>query len=66
MTGRPRTPPQRSEAGRAARAEREARLAKALRDNLRKRKAQSRGRSAEDAADKEDLEADGGPRGGEA
>ena len=46
MTGRPRTPPQRSEAGQAARAEREARLAEALRDNLRKRKTQARGRAA--------------------
>ena len=42
MTERPRTPPKRSKAGQAARAEREARLAEALRDNLRKRKAQSR------------------------
>ena len=45
MTERPRTPPKRSEAGQAARAEREARLAEALRDNLRKRKAQLRGRA---------------------
>ncbi len=46
MTGRPRTPPQRSEAGLAARAEREARLAEELRANLRKRKTQARGRAA--------------------
>ncbi len=46
MTGRSRTPPQTSETGQAARAKREARLAEALRDNLRKRKAQVRGRAA--------------------
>ncbi len=46
MTGRSRTPPHTSEAGQAARAKREARLAEALRDNLRKRKAQSRDRAA--------------------
>ncbi len=57
MTGRPRTPPQTSEAGQAARAKREARLAEALRDNLRKRKAQLRDRAA---ADPEDVEAGGG------
>ncbi len=50
MTGRSSTPPHTSEACQAARAEREARLAEALRDNLRKRKAQSRGRAAEDPA----------------
>ncbi len=48
MTGRPRTAPKMSEAGQAARAQREARLAEALRDNLRKRKAQSRDRAAAD------------------
>ncbi|MEE9209519.1 MAG: hypothetical protein V3U23_03620 [Kiloniellales bacterium] len=48
MTGRSRTPPQTSQAGQAARAKREARLAEALRDNLRKRKAQSRDRAAAD------------------
>ncbi len=50
MTERPRTPPKRSKAGQAARAEREARLAEALRDNLRKRKAQMRGRARGRAA----------------
>jgi len=45
MTERPRTPPKRSKAGQAARAERDARLAEALRDNLRKRKDQLRGRA---------------------
>ena len=55
MTGRSRTPPQTSQAGQAARAKREARLAEALRDNLRKRKAQTRdrarGRATADSAD---------------
>ncbi len=60
MTGRSRRAPQTSEAGQAARAEREARLAEALRDNLKKRKAQSRGR-AHDRAAPEDVEADGNP-----
>ncbi len=50
MTGRSRTPPHTSQAGQAARAKREARLAEALRDNLRKRKAQSRGRAAADGS----------------
>ena len=45
MTQQPRSPG-RSEAGQAARAKREARLAEALRDNLRKRKAQLRERAA--------------------
>ncbi len=60
MTGRPRKSPQRSEAGQAARAEREARLAEALRDNLRKRKAQLRGRAAAGPGDPGDGEAGGG------
>ncbi len=51
MTGRPRRPPHSSETGQAARAEREARLAEALRDNLRKRKAQVRGRARDRVAD---------------
>ena len=66
MTGRPRTPPHSSRTGQAARAKREARLAEALRDNLRKRKAQSRdrarGRAADPAVDPgapEDVEAGG-------
>ncbi len=60
MTGRPRRPPQTSEAGQTARAEREARLAEALRDNLRKRKTQSRDRAAAGPVDTEDDEAGGG------
>jgi len=52
MTERPRTPPKRSKAGQAAHAEREARLAEALRDNLRKRKAQLRGRARGRAHDR--------------
>ncbi len=48
MTGRPRTAPKTSKASQAARAQREARLAEALRDNLRKRKAQSRDRAVAD------------------
>ena len=60
MTGRPRTPPHSSRTGQAARAKREARLAEALRDNLRKRKAQSRDRARGRAAP-EDVEADGNP-----
>ncbi len=64
MTERPRTPPKRSKAGQAARAEREARLAEALRDNLRKRKAQlrgrARGRTAAGSGDPGNGEAGGG------
>ncbi len=64
MTGRSRTPPQSSEAGQAARATREARLAEALRDNLRKRKVQIRGRArdraAEDPRSSKGNESDGG------
>ena len=74
MTGRSRTPPQTTEAGQAARAKREARLAEALRDNLRKRKAQVRGRARDGAAadpavapgPPEDVEAGGEAGGGEA
>jgi hypothetical protein len=65
MTGRSRTPPHTSEAGQAARAKREARLAEALRDNLRKRKAQVRGRARDRAADPGTPE-DGESGGGEA
>ncbi len=61
MTGRPRTPPHSSETGQAARAKREARLAEALRDNLRKRKAQVRDRAAADPGAPEDGEAAGNP-----
>ncbi len=64
MTERHRTPPKRSKAGQAAHAEREARLSEALRDNLRKRKAQSRGRArgrtAAGSDDPENGEAGGG------
>ncbi len=60
MTGRPRTPPQRSEAGQAAQAERESRLAEALRENLRKRKTQQRDRSTVDPGVPDDGEAGGG------
>ena len=60
MTERPRTPPKRSKAGQATRAEREARLAEALRDNLRKRKAQLRGRAAAGSGDPGNGEAGGG------
>ena len=53
MAERPRTPPncppKRSETGQAAQAEREARLAEALRENLRKRKAQIRARGSDGA-----------------
>jgi hypothetical protein len=66
MSERPRTPPSRSEAGQAARAKRDARSAEALRDNLRKRKAQSRARVAAEApAGGQDGEPGGEP-GGEA
>ena len=44
MTGRSHKPPGRSEAGQAKRAAREARQSEALRDNLKKRKVQQRGR----------------------
>ncbi len=64
MTQRPRTPPKRSKAGQATRAEREARLAEALRDNLRKRKAQVRGRAAGDPGPPKGDEAGGGVAGG--
>ncbi len=60
MTERPRTSPKRSKAGQATRAEREARLAEALRDNLRKRKAQLRGRAAAGSSDPGNGEADSG------
>jgi len=66
MTERPRTPPKRSKAGQAAHAEREARLAEALRDNLRKRKAQSRGRAHDRTAAGSDDPGNGEAGGGEA
>ncbi len=66
MTERPRTPPKRSKAGQAARAEREARLAEALRDNLRKRKAQVRDRARDRAAADPGAPEDGEAGGGEA
>ena len=49
MTERTRQPPRLSEKGRAQRESRRARLAEALRANLKKRKAQARGRA--EAAD---------------
>ncbi len=48
MSERPRTPPRLSEKGRAERDTRSVRLAEALRENLKKRKAQSRDRAAVD------------------
>ena len=56
--------PKLSEKGRALRGAREARLAEALRANLRKRKAQARGRSGPGAGAEERR--DGPPEGGEA
>ena len=47
MTGRDRAKPILSEAGRREQAERERRRAAALRENLRKRKAQQRARAGE-------------------
>ena len=46
MSERPRKPPRLSEKGRAERESRRVRLAEALRENLRKRKTQARGRAA--------------------
>lgn len=66
MAGRPRTPPHSSETGQAARAKREARLAEALRDNLRKRKTQVRGRAGGRAAADPGAPEDGEAGGGEA
>jgi hypothetical protein len=51
MSDKPKEQPRRSEAGERAAEEREARLAAALRANLRRRKAQSRERDAEPAVD---------------
>jgi hypothetical protein len=48
MSERPQKPPHRSEQGRAERETRRARLAEALRANLRKRKTQARDRAAVD------------------
>ncbi len=48
MSERNRKPPHLSEQGRAERESRRTRLAEALRENLRKRKAQSRDRAAVD------------------
>ena len=55
MSERPRKPPHLSEQGRAARETRRTRLAEALRENLKTRKAQSRDRAA--------AVSDGGPGG---
>ncbi|MFQ5784973.1 MAG: hypothetical protein ACE5H8_09140 [Alphaproteobacteria bacterium] len=47
MSERPRRGPRLSEKGRQERADRRARLVEALRENLRRRKAQARGRAME-------------------
>ena len=61
MSSPPTKQPKLSQKGRENRREREARLAEALRANLQKRKAQTRGRAGAEA------EQGGGPRdGGEA
>ncbi len=63
MSERNRKPPHLSEQGRAERESRRTRLAEALRENLKTRKAQSRGRAADEhepgAAGRRDSEADG-------
>ncbi len=63
MSERSRKSPSLSEKGRGAREARRTRLAEALRLNLKKRKAQSRGRAADEhepgAAGRRDSEADG-------
>ncbi len=51
MSERPRKPPRLSEKGRAERDTRRVRLAEALRENLKKRKAQSRDRAAAAVSD---------------
>ncbi len=51
MSERPRKPPRLSEKGRAERDTRRTRLAEALRENLKKRKAQSRDRAAAAVSD---------------
>ena len=58
MASPPPKQPKLSQRGRQARRDREARLAEALRANLRKRKAQTRGRAGPEAARGEG----GGPR----
>ncbi|MEE8501067.1 MAG: hypothetical protein V3S27_10880 [Kiloniellales bacterium] len=67
MSERTRQPPRLSEQGRAQRESRRARLAEALRANLKKRKAQARGRAeaADTATGGRDPES-GGEAGGEA
>ncbi len=66
MSERPRKPPRLSEPGRAGRETRRLRLAEALRDNLRKRKAQARARVAAEApADGRDGEPNGEPASGQ-
>ena len=59
MTKQPPKSPGQSEPGRQTREERDARLARALRDNLRKRKAQTRERAAREGRADE-------PKGGKA
>ncbi len=51
MSERPRKPPRLSEKGRGERDTRRVRLAEALRENLKKRKAQSRDRAAAAVSD---------------
>ncbi len=51
MSERPRKPPRLSEKGRAERDTRRTRRAEALRENLKKRKAQSRDRAAAAVSD---------------
>ena len=65
MSERTRQPPRLSEQGRAQRESRRARLAEALRANLKKRKAQARGRAeaADTATGGRDPESGGEPAG---
>ena len=65
MSERPRKPPHLSEKGRAERESRRTRLAEALRENLRKRKAQSRDRAAAAVSDGGRGDESGGEPGGE-
>ncbi len=66
MSERSRKPPRLSEQGRAERESRRTRLAEALRANLKRRKAQSRGRAAAALSDRGPGGESGGEPGGEA
>ncbi len=66
MSERPRKPPHLSEKGRAERESRRTRLAEALRENLKRRKAQSRDRAAAAVSDGGPGGETGGEPGGEA